>query len=99
MITESKPSSTKTCEIRAKDQQIEAGQERIEDLIANHHVPRSGAIDTVVVVVEKNADEDTKEHKRAKNFDKLMLRCQKKQVNWKVKRSKSKVSKHGCTGA
>ena len=46
-------------EIRAKDQQIEASQERIEDLIANPHVPRSGAIDTVLVVVEKNADEDT----------------------------------------
>ena len=66
-------------EIRAKDQQIEASQERIEDLIANRHVPRSGAIDTVLMVVEKNADEDTKKHKRAKNFDKYMLRCQKKQ--------------------
>ena len=71
-------------EIRAKDQQIEASQERIEDLIANRHVPRSGAIDTVLVVVEKNADEDTKEHKRAKNFDKYMLRCQKKQVNGRL---------------
>ena len=38
-------------EIRAKDQQTEASQERIEDLIANRHVPRSGAIDTVLVVV------------------------------------------------
>ena len=47
-------------EIRAKDQQIEASQERIEDLIANRHVPRSGAINTVLVVVEKNADKDTK---------------------------------------
>ena len=72
------------CEIRAKDQQIEANQERIEDLIANRHVPRSGAIDTVLVVVEKNADEDTKEHKRAKNFDKYMLRCQKKQVDGRL---------------
>ena len=49
-------------EIRAKDQKIEASQERIEDLVANRHVPRSGAIDTVLVVVEKNAGEDTKEH-------------------------------------
>ena len=56
----------------------------IEDLIANRHVPRSGDIDTVLVVVEKNADEDTKEHKRAKNFDKYMLRCQKKQVNGRL---------------
>ena len=64
-------------EIRPKDQQIEASQERIEDLIANRHVPRSGTIDTVLVVVEKNADEDTKEHKRATNFGKYMLRCQK----------------------
>ena len=71
-------------EIRAKDQQIEASQERIEDLIANRHVPRSGAIDTVLVVVEKNADEDTKEHKKAKNFDKYMLRCQKKQVDGRL---------------
>ena len=86
-------------EIRAKDQQIEASQERIEDIIANRHVPRSGAIDTVLVVVEKNSDDDTKEHKRPKNFDKYMLRCQKKTGRWKVKRSKSKVSKHGCTGA
>ena len=71
-------------EIRAKDQQIEASQERIEDLIANRHVPRSGAIDTVLVVVEKNADEDTKEHKKAKNFAKYMLRCQKKQVDGRL---------------
>ena len=70
--------------IRAKDQHIEASQERIEDLIANRHVPRSGAIDTVLVVVEKNADEDTKEHKRTKNFDKYMLRCQKKQVDGRL---------------
>ena len=71
-------------EIRAKVQQIEASQERIEDLIANRHVPRSGAIDTVLVVVEKNADEDTKENKKAKNFDKYMLRCQKKQVDGRL---------------
>ena len=71
-------------EIRSKDQQIEASQERIEDLIANCHVPRSGAIDIVLVVVEKNADEDTKEHKKARNFDKYMLRCQKKQVDGRL---------------
>ena len=64
-------------EIRAKDRQI-------EDLIANHHVPRSGTIDTVLVVIEKNPDEDTKEHKREKNFDKYMLRCQKKQVDGRL---------------
>ena len=71
-------------EIKAKDQQIEASQERIEDLIANRHVPRSGAIDTVLVVVEKNVDEDTKEHKKAKNFGNYMLRCQKKQVDGRL---------------
>ena len=71
-------------EIRAKDRQIKASQERIEDLIANRHVPRSGAIDTVLVVVEKNAGEDIKEHKRAKNFDKYVLRCQKKQVDGRL---------------
>ena len=71
-------------EIRAKDQKIEASQERIEDLVANCHVPRSGPIDTVLVVVEKNAGEDTKEHKRPKNFDKYMLRCQKKQVDGRL---------------
>ena len=71
-------------EIRAKDQQIEASQERIEDLIANRHVPRSGTIDTVLVVVEKNADEDTKEDKKAKNFDKYILRFQKKQVDGRL---------------
>ena len=64
-------------EIRVKDQQI-------EDIIANRHVPRSGTIDTVLVVVEKNADEDTKDHKKAKNFDKYMLRCQKKQVDGRL---------------
>ena len=42
---------------------------------------RTVNIDTVLVVVEKNADENTKEHKRAKKFDKYILRCQKKQVN------------------
>ena len=36
------------------------------------------------MVVEKNADEDTKEHKKAKNFDKYMLRCQKKQVDGRL---------------
>ena len=58
--------------------EIRNARRTITVLIANRHVPRSGAIDTVLVVVEKNADEDTKEHKRAKNFDKYMLRCQKK---------------------
>ena len=61
--------------------EIRNARRTITDLIANRHVPRSGAIDTVLVVVEKNADEDTIEHKRAKNFDKYMLRCQKKQVD------------------
>ena len=71
-------------EITAYQAQLQVSQNRIEDLIANRHVPRSGTIDTVLVVVEKNADEDTKEHKRAKNFDKYMLRCQKKQVDGRL---------------
>ena len=54
--------------------EIRNARRTITDLIANRHVPRSETIDTVLVVVEKN---DTKEHKRAKNFDKCMLRCQK----------------------
>ena len=70
--------------ITAYQAQLQVSQNRIEDLIANRHVPRSGTIDTVLVVVEKNADEDTKEHKRAKNFDKYMLRCQKKQVDGRL---------------
>ena len=64
--------------------EIRNARRTITDLIANRHVSRSGAIDTVLVVLEKNADEDTKEHKRAKNFDKYMLRCQKKQVNGRL---------------
>ena len=64
--------------------EIRNARRTITDLIANRHVPRSGAIDTVLVAVEKNADEDTKEHKRAKNFDKYMLRCQKKQVDGRL---------------
>ena len=64
--------------------EIRNARRTITDLIANRHVPRSGTIDTVLVVVEKNADEDTKEHKRAKNFDKYMLRCQKKQVDGRL---------------
>ena len=64
--------------------EIRNARRTITDLIANRHVPRSGTIDTVLVVVEKNADEDTKEHKKAKNFDKYMLRCQKKQVDGRL---------------
>ena len=64
--------------------EIRNARRTITDLIENHHVSRSGAIDTVLVVVEKNADEDTKEHKKAKNFDKYMLRCQKKQVDGRL---------------
>ena len=64
--------------------EIRNARRTITDLIANRHVLRSGAIDTVLVVVEKNADEDTKEHKRAKNFDKYMLRCHKKQVDGRL---------------
>ena len=71
-------------EITAYQAQLQVSQNRIEDLVANRHVPRSGAIDTVLVVVEKNADEDTKEHKKAKKFDKYMLRCQKKQVDGRL---------------
>ena len=52
--------------------EIRNARRTITELIANRHVPRSGAIDTVLVIVEKNADQDTKEHKRAKNFDKYM---------------------------
>ena len=57
-------------EIRAKHQQIEASQ--------------AGAIDTALVVVENNADEDNKEHKKAKNFDKYTLRCHKKQADGRL---------------
>ena len=64
--------------------EIRNARRTITDLIANRHVPRSGAIDTVLVVVEKNADDDTKEHEKAKNFDKYMLRCQKKQVDGRI---------------
>ena len=64
--------------------EIRNARRTITDLIANCHVPRSGTIDTVLVIVEKNVDEDTKEHKRAKNFDKYMLRCQKKQVDGRL---------------
>ena len=64
--------------------EIRNARRTITDLIANRHVPRSGTIDTVLVVVEKNANEDTKEHKRAKNFEKYMLRCQKKQVDGRL---------------
>ena len=64
--------------------EIRNARRTITDLIANRHVPRSGTIDTVLVVVEKNADEDTKEHEKAKNFDKYMLRCQKKQVDGRL---------------
>ena len=58
--------------------EIRNARRTITDLIANRYVPRSRAIDTVLVVVEKNADEYTKEHDKAKNFDKYMLRSQKK---------------------
>ena len=64
--------------------EIRNARRTITDLIANCHVPQSGAIDTVLVVVEKNADEDTKEHEKAKNFDKYILRCQKKQVDGRL---------------
>ena len=64
--------------------EIQNARRTITDLIANHHVPRSGTTDTVLVVVEKNADEDTKEHEKAKNFDTFMLRCQKKQVDGRL---------------
>ena len=63
---------------------IRNARRTITYLIANRYVPRSGTIDTVPVVVEKNADEDTKEHEKAKNFDKYMLRCQKKQVDGRL---------------
>ena len=42
----------------AKDNQIERCENRIQDLIANRHVPRSGNIDTVLVVIEKNYNEE-----------------------------------------
>ena len=71
-------------EITAYQAQLQVIQNRIEDLIANRHDPRSGTIDTVLVVLEKNADGDTKEHKRAEDFDKYMLRCQKKQVDGRL---------------
>ena len=64
--------------------EIRNARRTITDLIANRHVPQSRAIDTVLVVVEKNADEDIKEHEKAKNFDKYMLRCQKKQVDGRL---------------
>ena len=64
--------------------EIRNGRRTITDLIENRHVPRSGAIGTVLVVAEKNAGEDTKEQKKAKNFDKYMLRCQKKQVDGRL---------------
>ena len=38
-----------------KDHQVERCENRIQDLIANRHVPRLGDIDTVLVAVEKNA--------------------------------------------
>ena len=37
----------------AKDYQIKRCENRIQDLIANRYVPRSGQIDTVLVAVEK----------------------------------------------
>ena len=64
--------------------EIRNARRTITDLITNRHVPRSGATDTVLVVVEKNVDEDIKEHKKAKNFDKYMLRCQKKKVDGRL---------------
>ena len=39
---------------------IRNARRTITDLIANRHVPRSGTIDTVLVVVGTNADEDTR---------------------------------------
>ena len=48
--------------------EIRNARRTITDLIANRHVPRSGTIDTVLVIVEKNknTDEDTKEHEKSK---------------------------------
>ena len=57
-------------EIRAKDHQIERCENRIQDLIANRYVPRSGQIDTVLVVVEKNCNEEQHPY--------YMVRCQKR---------------------
>ena len=45
-------------EIRAKDHQIERCEKRIQDLAANRYVPRLGQIDTVLVTVEKNCNEE-----------------------------------------
>ena len=60
--------------VRAKDHQIERCENRIQDLIANRHVPRSGDIDTVLVV-EKN-----EEHGKAERHLYYMVRCQKRRL-------------------
>ena len=69
--------SCRTIQFNGKNVRSIHVQESGEDV----PVQRCGDFDKVLVVVQKNADEYTKEHKRANNFDKYMLRCQKKQVD------------------
>ena len=45
-------------DIQAKDHEIEICQNQIVDLIENRHVPRSGNIDNILCVVEKNTPDE-----------------------------------------
>ena len=60
-------------EIREKDHQIAQCENRIQDLIANRHVPRRGVIDTVLSLIDKQCENEP--HKF------YMIRCQYKNLN------------------
>ena len=67
-------------EIRAKDHEIERGQNQIVDLIANRHVPRRGEFDTNLKVLEKI----TKELGKPGRYEYYMIRCQKRQLSARI---------------
>ena len=60
--------------MRMWDSKVRSGMHRvqIQDLIANRHVPRRGVIDTVLVAVAKNCNEEQHPY--------YMVRCQKERL-------------------
>ena len=62
-------------DIQAKDLEIEICQNQIVDLIENRHVPRSGNIDNILCVIEKNTPDEIGKPGRHPCY---MIRSQKK---------------------
>ena len=62
-------------DINRKDIQLRVNDLEIQNLVRNRHVPRSGNIDNILCVVEKNNPDETGKPGRHPYY---MIRCQKK---------------------